>query len=353
MNSRFLNTLMATLVLLATGLAQAPKGEDAVFYRVKQKVTLSDIAPGSHQVRMWVSIPGDDRHQEVLDLEVIESPGTWSIVEDRDRRGRFVRMDITRPSTTSLDVVVAFVLRREPTHVQLDPSMVRPLTETLRRGLRPYLRSDSPHMAVTDTIKGMAEQICGDETNIAIQAAKLLNHVAEVADHYSKDPTKPNCGIGDAAVCIDQGGGCCTDLHSLFIALARARGIPARLQMGYRLREANVGKETDPGYRCWAEYFVPGYGWVPADIVEADAIDGLGKTRWFTGLTARRLWLNEGRDFLLSPDQAESQVNHMSIAYAEIDGKVARILPDGDLKPQITRVVSFEELPSFGSLLPR
>ena len=119
------------------------------------------------------------------------------------------------------------------------------------------------------------------------------------------------------------------------------------------MREANVGKETDPGYRCWAEYFVPGYGWVPADIVEADAIDGLGKTRWFTGLTARRLWLNEGRDFLLSADQAESQVNHMSIAYAEIDGKVARILPDGDLKPQITRVVSFEELPSFGSLLPR
>ena len=94
------------------------------------------------------------------------------------------------------------------------------------------MRSDSPHMAVTDTIKGMAEQICGDETNIAIQAAKLLNHVAEVADHYSKDPTKPNCGIGDAAVCIDQGGGCCTDLHSLFIALARARGIPARLRWG-------------------------------------------------------------------------------------------------------------------------
>ena len=52
---------------------------------------------------------------------------------------------------------------------------------------------------------------------------------------------------------------------------ARARGIPARLQMGYRLRETNEGKEVDPGYRCWAEYFVPNYGWVSADIVEADA----------------------------------------------------------------------------------
>jgi hypothetical protein len=84
--------------------------------------------------------------------------------------------------------------------------------------------------------------------------------------------------------------------------------------------------------------------------VEADALDGLGKTRWFTGLTARRLWLNEGRDFVFSGEQTESMVNHMSIAYAEIDGKPARLLPEGDLKPQIKRTVRFEEIKKQSSL---
>jgi len=37
-------------------------------------------------------------------------------------------------------------------------------------------------------------------------------------------------------------------------------------------------------------------------------------------------------------------VNHMHIAYAEIDGKPARILPEGDLAPQITRTIKFDEV---------
>lgn len=155
----------------------------------------------------------------------------------------------------------------------------------------------------------------------------------------------PKCGIGDAGNCLAQGGGCCTDLNSLFISLARARGIPARLQMGYRLQEKNVGKWVDPGYRCWVEYFVPGYGWISADVVEADTPGGLGPERWQTGLTARRLWLNSGREFRFEGLPAETRINHMSIAYAEIDGKPARLLPTGDLKPQITRQVRFEQIP--------
>jgi hypothetical protein len=172
----------------------------------------------------------------------------------------------------------------------------------------------------------------------------MLDAVASKADHYSKDPSKPKCGIGDAGECIKNEGGCCTDLHSLFIAMARSRGIPARLQMGYRLLAKNEGKEVDPGYRCWAEYFLPGYGWVPADIVEADAVDGLGPKRWFTGLTERRLWLNEGREFILSPRQAGERVNTMIMGYAEIDGVPARVLPEGELTPQLTRAVHFVEV---------
>ena len=120
-------------------------------------------------------------------------------------------------------------------------------------------------MAVSPAVRKMADDACGAETNVALQVNRLLAAVADRTNHYSIDSTVPKCSPGDAEACMEKGGGCCTDLHALFIACARARGIPARLQMGYRLREPNAGKEVDPGYRCWAEYFLPGYGWVPTD----------------------------------------------------------------------------------------
>jgi transglutaminase-like putative cysteine protease len=291
-----------------------------------------------------VSIPDDDRVQEVLDLSIVSTPGPWRVEQEAEYGNRFLYVEAQNPSADAVEVVVEFTLRRDPVMVDVDPAKVGPITDIHRRVFANEIRRDAPHMEVTDKITAIANEVCGSETNAAVQTHKLLEYVAAQADHYSKDPTKPNCGVGDANVCLDKGGGCCTDLHSLFIALARARGIPARLQMGYRVLEKNEGKEVDPGYRCWVEYFLPGYGWVPSDIVEADAPDGLGPARWFTGLTERRLWLNEGREFVLSPRQAGSRVNTMIQGYAEIDGRPARVLPEGELKPQLTRRVHFVEV---------
>jgi hypothetical protein len=84
---------------------------------------------------------------------------------------------------------------------------------------------------------------------------------------------------------------------------------------------------------------------VPADIVEADDPKGLGRTRWFSGLTDRRLWLNEGREFDL-PNRSVTghRVNLMVIGYAEIDGVEARVLPEDDKPAQFTRMVRFTEV---------
>ena len=84
-----------------------------------------------------------------------------------------------------------------------------------------------------------------------------------------------------------------------------------------------------------------------ADIVEADAPNGLGRDRWFTGLTERRIWLNEGREFDLAGRQVtDKRVNTMIIGYAEIDGVEARVLPDDleKLAAQLTRTVRFTEI---------
>jgi hypothetical protein len=323
-------------LLLASSLLSGdtvPVGETRT-YAVQQTVALSEIPAGTKQVRWWISIPDNDRHRDVLDMSIVDAPGLWRIERDTERGNRFLYVEVDSPKETSLAVVVDFEVRREPVLYTVDPAKVGPITDVHRRLYAEETRKDAPHMEVTLEIQTTPYRTCGEEKNPALEARKLLQLVADSADHYSKGPTKPNCGIGDAAVCIEKGGGGCTDLHSLFIALARARGIPARLQMGYRVNPKNEGKTYDPGYRCWVEYFVPNYGWIPADVVEADAVDGLGPARWFTGLTERRIWLSEGREFQLRPAQSGRRVNTMIIGHAEIDGVPARVLPEGDKKAQ-------------------
>lgn len=342
-------TILGLLVALSVAGSTAeradtiPRGETRT-YRVQQTVKLSDIPEGTKSVCWWISIPDNERHQDVLDFSVVTAPGKWRVERDADRGNRFLYVEVDAPKPPAIEAVIEFTLRRDPVLAELDASKVTPITDLHRRMYAEEVRLDAPHMEVTAEIAEMAKTVCGDEANPATQARMLLQHVAGVADHYSKDPTKPNCGIGDSAVCIEMGGGCCTDLHSLFIALARARGIPSRMQMGYRIDPKNEGKVYDPGYRCWVEYFVPSYGWISADIVEADAVDGLGPARWFTGLTEWRLWLNEGREFQLRPAQAGPRVNTMIIGHAEIDGQAARVLPEGELQAQLSRTIRFVEV---------
>lgn len=334
-------------VLFAAALPAASSEETAGrVYRVEQTATLSEIPAGSRQVKWWIAIPDDEKQQDVLDFAVVSAPGPWRVVREPEPGNRFLLVEVASPTAAALSAKVEFTVRRRAVFTALDPARAGAITAAHRELFREELRTDAPHMAVTPAIEAMATKACGTETNPAVQALQLLGAVADYADHYSKDPTKPKCGVGDAGDCMANAGGCCTDLHSLFIALARARGIPARLQMGYRLREANAGREVDPGYRCWVEYFVPRYGWVSADIVEADDPKGLGRTRWFTGLTDRRVWLNEGREFDLAGRAVTAhRVNTMVIGYAEIDGVEARVLPDEALgKPaQLTRLVKFTE----------
>lgn len=313
-------------------------------YQVSQTVRLDQIKDGADEIRLWVSIPRDERNQRLLSFNVESCPGEWSLVEDLDRRGTFVYTTIKKPSSEFVEVKVNFEVERDPEYTSIDVHKAGPMTPSLEMMLAEHLRRDAPNMEVTQDFIDLANEICGEETNIAIQSEKLLAYVAATVDHYSysEDPNMPHCGIGNSKICKQQGGGCCTDLNSFFISLARARGIASRLKMGYRLQDKNRGKLVDPGYRCWVEYFVPNFGWVSADVVEADTPNGLGHERWMSGLTSRRLFLNDGREFRFENAQAKT-VNHMSIAYAEIDGTPARLLPEGELKPQITRKVHYSE----------
>ncbi len=302
-------------------------------FKVRHALTVKEIPTEAKIVRVWFWVPDDDDCQKLLDFTVTTAPAECRLTRDATYGHRYLYAEVANPGKT-IDLATDFVLVRHAVTVRLDPAKARPLTDWHRATFAEHLRRDCPNMEVTDRIVQLANQLCGDERNVVHQVRGLFDFVVNNTKHYSLTNAPKSSGQGNADYCLDAGGGSCTDQHALFIALARARGIPTRLHFGSRLQAKNEGKDLDPGYRCWVTYFVPGYGWVPMDIVAANT-NPAERDRYFSGLDERRIRFVEGRDLELNPRQQGPRVNLFIGAYVEVDGRP---------HAQFDRVMKFTEI---------
>ena len=132
------------------------------------------------------------------------------------------------------------------------------------------------------------------------------------------DKTIPGWGNGDTERACDIRAGNCTDFHSMFMSLARAKSIPTRFLIGFPLAKAG-GKS--PGYHCWAEFY-DGKSWIPVDASEASkSSDPAVRAFLFGNLGADRVEFTRGRDLKLEPKTSEP-VNYFLYPRAQANGKV-------------------------------
>lgn len=298
--------------------ASRPSALSETTYDVVHSLAVKDLPQGAQKVRVWFWMPEDRPQQRVLDFRIAEAPDGVRITRDPTYGRSWVFVEA--PATGPVRLETRFTLRRSEVRGLAVAENSGTLTEAHRRTFARELRTDEKHMEVTPELRKIADELCGSETNVVRQARKIFDYVILKSDHYSKFGPKPKgqC-LGDAMECLVGAGDCCTDQHALFIALARARGIPCRLVFGSRLKPENAGKDHDPGYRCWPTFFAPGLGWVPLDISSAD-VAAEGGDAWFGGLDDRRVEWAEGRDFDLEPRSAQ-RPDLVIPAWVEVDGK--------------------------------
>ena len=104
---------------------------------------------------------------------------------------------------------------------------------------------------------------------------KARNIYEWVVDHTFRNPKTRGCGVGDVQLMLTSGdlGGKCADLNALYVALARASGLPARHVYGLRVAKSDLGyKSLGPatenvtkGQHCRVEVWLADYGWYPVD----------------------------------------------------------------------------------------
>jgi transglutaminase-like putative cysteine protease len=177
-------------------------------------------------------------------------------------------------------------------------------------------------------VKALAEKITAGKTTVLERAKAIYDWTV---DNMHRDPETIGCGKGDVCILLQKPGGKCTDISSVFVALCRSAGVPAREVFGLRLGK-QPEQDITTWQHCWAEVFLPGQGWVPADpadVLKALLVEKLERTSprfselrdyFWGGLDAYRFQLASGRDLVLNPAQAGTPLNTFGYPYAEVGG---------------------------------
>lgn len=183
---------------------------------------------------------------------------------------------------------------------------------------------------INGKVKKLANSITKNKKTVLEKARAIYDWCGS---NMYRDPNTVGCGKGDVCALLQKPGGKCTDISSVFIAVCRAAGVPAREVFSIRL--GKKAKEDITTYQhCWAEFFLPGYGWVtvdPADVLKAVLTEKLEpnslkakeyREYFWGGIDQYRVVLAVGRDIILNPPQAGAPLNTFGYPYAEVGGKV-------------------------------
>ena len=293
---------------------------------VTYRATVTELPARAQRIEAWIPLPRDGEEQRILDMQV-ESPYPSEVTHDPDWGNAMLHL-VAPPGRESFTVTVRFTLeRREKISGPLpkvDPRVMDSLRLAFYRALRPT------RMEVQDErVRAFARRAVGGKKRPDEQARAIYEWVLANMEYNKKvmgwgrgDVARACLAIEAAGTGRDAGKGNCTDFHSLFGSLARSQGIPVKFIMGFPFtpgRDNPAGRAG--GYHCWAEFFLPGAGWVPVDISEAD--QNPSKAEYFFGsIDEDRVEFSRGRDILLSPPQQGERLNYFGPdPYVEVDGQ--------------------------------
>jgi transglutaminase-like putative cysteine protease len=90
---------------------------------------------------------------------------------------------------------------------------------------------------------------------------------------------------------LELGKGDCTEYSDLFVALCRAKNIPARVVSGYA-----VGYSPSSSRHNWTEVYLHDYGWIPFDPSAGDVKSTTARDNAFSSLQPMYIYLSHVRN---------------------------------------------------------
>ena len=322
---RKLSVLLPLLVLTLASIAQ-----DSRHFTFHYAFTVKNL-PAGKKVRIWIPAAQSDAYQEV---RLLSAKGDRPVRKTRESKyGNEIYFAETRSATQpELHFDVEYdVVRHERAALNPVPHLVAASLTSKER--QENLQPDAL-VPITGVPADLAATVTQGITTPLDKARAIYDYVFTTLRY---DKTGTGWGRGDVLYACDAKKGNCTDFHSLFIAMARSQGIPARFEIGFPLPSDKHSAEI-AGYHCWSDFYIDGRGWIPVDISEAWKHPE--KRDYFFGShDVNRVQFSMGRDLRLNPAQDGKPLNYFVYPYVEVDGQeypnVSLVFSFADVVPTV------------------
>ena len=288
-------------------------------------VTLT-LEPGgttkAKRTRVWMPYPISNTYQDIRDISIHGNASYSAVYSDPDNGALHLFAEWEEHIPLRRLVLQFLVSAKERSAGSLH-ELGLPIPVEIKK----YLKSNTL-IPIDGEIKKIAEEIIAKEKGVLEKARAIYDWVVE---NTTRDPNVRGCGLGIVEVTLSKRSGKCADISSVYVALARASGVPAREVFGLRLGN-KMEQDITNGYHCWAEFYLPGTGWVPVDpsdvrkimLVKKLDLENVEDQReyYFGTVDAYRITLRRGgRGLTLWPKQEAGPINYLMYPYAEVDGE--------------------------------
>ncbi|MGC2552197.1 MAG: transglutaminase-like domain-containing protein [Candidatus Sulfotelmatobacter sp.] len=290
----------------------SPAAQDSRHFTFHYAFTVKNLSAGE-KIKVWIPAAHSDAYQEV---KIISAKGDLPLKETRELKyGNQTYYAETDSAKPELHFDIEYdVIRHE--RIALGPNAPHLVSVSLSPAERQEDLQPDVLVPVTGLPADLAAKVTQGKTQALDKARAIYDYVFTTMRY---DKTGTGWGHGDVLYACDAKKGNCTDFHSLFIAMARSQGIPARFEIGFPLPPNQHSAEI-AGYHCWSDFYIDGNGWIPVDISEAWKHPE--KRDYFFGAhDVNRVQFSMGRDLRLSPPQDGKPINYFVYPYVEVDGR--------------------------------
>ena len=221
------------------------------------------------------TIPG---RQNILDIKYSRKP-TRIFNQNGNRYAEFVFIKPDRQEKVKINIKAE--LLRYDLFTAREQAEKKHYENT---GLKDFLKHEKYIEKDHAEIQQIAESIEG-HTQIEI-VKNIYNYVIDHMEY-----TKHNDKDWGAVKALQCRKGDCTEYSDLFVALCRAKNIPAMFAAGYTVQFGDISPKHN-----WVEVFLQDYGWVPFDPSWGDVSNFILRDRAFSRMRPIYMYLNHIRN---------------------------------------------------------
>jgi len=272
-------------------------------------------------VRLWLPYPVSNKNQNIENVTIIGNYNYSGIYREPENDNMILYAEWDNPLLFP-NLNISFDVCRSEIFLKNFPEEEGPLPIDVEEYLLPTNLSP-----ITGQVKDIADDVTKDKKTILSKATAIYDYLVE---HAERDENLNFCGDGDVCKLLQNLRGKCVDFSSVFIGLSRSVGIPAREILGTRISKNG---DITSAYHCYAEFYLPNYGWVPVDPSDVTKLMSeenitLNDTKvietrdyFFGAQTETYFELSRGRDIILNPEQKAGPLNYFMYPYAEVNGE--------------------------------